>query len=266
MTESSKQNIELILNDVKKFKYVRPNIEKNKWQGPLYQTTRKLYIRINEARETFILLIEKNKIHEAAVIAGYIFEALCIFSFIKDSKNPEYNSRRYYASSLISEIQETLRLQNIIIGESLNNYKARLELLIKHLKDNGIIIVKPNKKKEIQKTPEEIDTEHRKTIETLLDNKKSIPYKIDLLEQFYKPISPKEYVSFFINKYGELYPNKSLTSDIINNLYLAYCKTKHLNNFSCENNDVLYLQQAQSIITVGVVFEYLEKYGFNKAK
>lgn len=253
--------LQTMLSDIKNFKYVKPNIEKNKCKTPEFVITRQLFIRLHEARLSFILLVENEKFYEAAIISGHILETLGILSFIKDSDNPNYNSKIYYASSLVSEIKYFLKFKdNIDSTKGLNLINNRLSESLNLFKQTSDIIFN-NKNKE-RKT-------YNKSITTLLSANTKTKTKIGELDNFYRPKSPDNYIKDFIKKYAEVFPDNKKDLNMICRLYIRYCASKHSNHFFCELSDNKKMFPKESVIngifTVHLVFTYLKKFGYTKA-
>lgn len=190
-------------------------------------TVWQLYGRVCEAIKAFAILLEKDCICDAFIIAGHALETSAILSYIKDcstSEQSKENYNKYLASITIERI-----LANLDITNNLNDPISLIVFsnLLKIFYPAGKTILKKNK-------------DYDNVITQINSAKTTIKEKIGILNKSFSPIKPSEYIKTLSDNFD----NKD--DGQFKRYYTKYCGYKHSN-----------------ILTPGVSFEDFKKANIN---
>lgn len=186
--------------------------------------------RIYDAKQAYMLLIDKNLTSDAILIAGHILETAATIMYINDSNNKHHISK-YIAQS---EVQYLYSLfQNIAFAEN-EDLKGCIEGTISSLKQDGFFIINNRITKE--QSEQKALNEH--VLNMLSNQAISYETKVKIIEIFYNLPKVSDYIRYFCKQMEEQLGTKELPKiqqpiSTINAFYDKYCEIKHASVYCC---------------------------------
>lgn len=181
-----------------------------------------LYNRLNEARNTFIMLIDKQLNVDAALLAGNILELCATIYYIKSSKDQELNTRKYVAKSCANTACDILVIDKSDLSDE--RYKGLFDDCVGYLADTGHLILRP---KGVDKLKY-----NKGIVSKLRSTDRNNKDKRDIIKENYELPIVKNYLNCFIAGIQQQLQDNSAENtqnlgQVIQLFYTLYCSFKH---------------------------------------
>lgn len=201
-----------------------------------------LYDRVCDGIKSFLILLDKQQIYDAFIIAGHVMETCAMLSYIKDGKTKEErinNFYKYTARAYAGIMLEILRTSESLEKDSAwNAYTGFLQFFY----PVGVNIIKDTK------NPKQ---KHEEIIKKINNRLGTNVEKIKLIEKNYERPNIEEYLRTFSENID------SVDEQRFKHFYLKYCDFKHTNVLACLEWQIPDYQIERVITVLVIIVTYL---------